>query len=46
MFAYILLIMLSWCIQMPLWASIVTTIVSGIAIAIKSMLYILESTYK
>ena len=42
MLAFVLLILMAWFIQMPLWLSIVTTVVSSIMIGIKIVALIIE----
>ena len=42
MFAFVLLILMAWFVQMPLWLSITTTVVSSIMIGIKLVALIIE----
>lgn len=35
MLVYVLLILMAWCVQMPLWLSITTTVVSSIILGMK-----------
>lgn len=42
MFAFVLLILMAWFIQMPLWLSITTTVVSSVMIGIKFVALIIE----
>lgn len=42
MFAFVLLILMAWFVQMPLWLSITTTVVSSIMIGIKIVALIIE----
>lgn len=42
MFAFVLLILMAWFVQMPLWLSITTTVVSSIMIGIKFVALIIE----
>ena len=42
MFAFVLLILMAWFVQMPLWLSITTTVVSSIMIVIKLVALIIE----
>ena len=42
MFAFVLLILMAWLVQMPLWLSITTTVASSIMIGIKIVALIIE----
>ena len=42
MFAFVLLILMAWFVQMPLWLSITTTVVSSVMIWIKFVALIIE----
>ena len=42
MLAFVLLILMAWFVQMPLWLSITTTVVSSIMIGIKIVALIIE----
>jgi hypothetical protein len=42
MFAFTLLILMAWFVQMPLWLSITTTVVSSIVIGMKFVTLIIE----
>ena len=42
MFAFVLLILMAWFVQMPLWLSITTTVVSSVMIGVKIVALIIE----
>lgn len=42
MFAFVLLILMAWFVQMPLWLSITTTVISSVMIGIKFVGLIIE----